>query len=97
MDFGLTLFEMVVIFSTMVIAYIIFGITGFGSALIASPILALFIPVAKIVPLLAIVDMFAAITNVARHSRHADLAEFMPSAGVNHKGNSNLLQPFLLA
>ena len=75
MDFGLTLFEMVVIFSTMVIAYIIFGITGFGSALIASPILALFIPVAKIVPLLAIVDMFAAITNVARHSRHADLAE----------------------
>ncbi|EKN3734654.1 sulfite exporter TauE/SafE family protein, partial [Yersinia enterocolitica] len=51
MDFGLTAFEMVAIFSTMVIAYIIFGITGFGSALIASPVLALFIPIAKIVPL----------------------------------------------
>ncbi|HDL7412926.1 TPA: sulfite exporter TauE/SafE family protein, partial [Yersinia enterocolitica] len=41
----------------------------------ASPVLALFIPIAKIVPLLAIVDMVAAITNVARHSRHADIAE----------------------
>ncbi|CFR25736.1 sulfite exporter TauE/SafE family protein [Yersinia kristensenii] len=75
MDFGLTFFEMAAIFSTMVVAYIIFGITGFGSSLIASPVLALFIPVAKIVPLLAIIDMVAAITNVARHSRHADIVE----------------------
>lgn len=75
MDLGFTLFELAAIFATMVVAYIIFGLTGFGSALIASPVLALFIPVAKIVPLLAIVDMFAAVTNVARHSRNADLGE----------------------
>ncbi|CNE82221.1 sulfite exporter TauE/SafE family protein [Yersinia nurmii] len=75
MDLGFTLFELAAIFATMVVAYTIFGLTGFGSALIASPVLALFMPVAKIVPLLAIVDLFAAVTNVARHSKNADLSE----------------------
>ncbi|MFD1260226.1 sulfite exporter TauE/SafE family protein [Entomomonas asaccharolytica] len=65
----------IIIWLTIVIAYIIFGITGFGTALIASPILAFFIPVNKIVPLLALLDCFAAITNVTRDRLKADTSE----------------------
>jgi uncharacterized membrane protein YfcA len=48
---------------TLVIAYIIFGIAGFGTALIAAPVLAQIMPVATIVPLLALLDCLAAIVN----------------------------------
>jgi uncharacterized membrane protein YfcA len=48
---------------TLAIAYIIFGIAGFGTALIAAPILAQVMPVASIVPMLALLDCLAAIIN----------------------------------
>lgn len=64
-----------VIFATLSCAYVIFGIAGFGSALLASPVLALYIPVAKIVPLLALIDMCAAFINVRRDARKADWGE----------------------
>lgn len=65
----------IIIWLTITTAYIIFGITGFGTALVASPILAFFIPINKIVPLLALLDCFAAITNVLRDRLQADKAE----------------------
>ena len=46
---------------TLIAAYIIFGIAGFGTALIAAPLLAHVMPVTAIVPLLAILDCLAAI------------------------------------
>ncbi len=64
-----------VVFITLLCAYIIFGIAGFGTALVASPILALYIPIAKIVPLLALMDMCAAFINVSRDGRKADWSE----------------------
>ncbi|MFC0708454.1 sulfite exporter TauE/SafE family protein [Azorhizophilus paspali] len=64
-----------VIFFTLLCAYIIFGIAGFGTALVASPILALYVPVAKIVPLLALMDMCAAFVNVSREGRKANWQE----------------------
>lgn len=45
---------------TLIAAYVIFGVAGFGSALIAAPLLAHVLPVASIVPLLAILDCLAA-------------------------------------
>jgi uncharacterized membrane protein YfcA len=48
---------------TLAIAYIIFGIAGFGTALIAAPVLAQVMPVASIVPMLALLDCTAAIIN----------------------------------
>jgi uncharacterized protein len=45
---------------TLVVGYTIFGIAGFGAALIVAPILAHVIPVADIVPMLAALDMVAA-------------------------------------
>jgi len=45
----------------LLIAYIIFGISGFGTALISAPLLAFYMPVAKIIPLLALLDFLAAL------------------------------------
>ncbi|MCS3433367.1 putative membrane protein YfcA [Klebsiella sp. BIGb0407] len=61
--------------ASLLVAYIIFGIAGFGTALVASPVMALYIPVAKIVPLLALLDMCAAIVNVSRDARNAQWSE----------------------
>jgi len=71
----LPLSEMVLIFCAVTAAYVIFGIAGFGTALIASPILANFMPVSQIVPLLALLDMFAALKSIAKDGRKADVAE----------------------
>lgn len=47
----------------LIAAYVIFGAAGFGSALIAAPILSQAMPVAAVVPLLALLDCLAAIVN----------------------------------
>src|ERR1700730_16969338 len=51
---------------TLAVAYVIFSITGFGTALIAAPILAQVMPVSAIVPLLALLDCAAAAINGVR-------------------------------
>ena len=71
----LQIVDLVIIGIGLTFAYIIFGITGFGTALIASPLLAFFIPVDKIVPLLALLDCSAAIANVARDRKQANMGE----------------------
>jgi len=56
-------------------AYVVFGLAGFGTALVAGPVLAHFVPVADIVPLLALLDCAAASVNVARDRKAADTGE----------------------
>lgn len=46
------------------LAYIVFGVAGFGTALVAGPILILFMPLSKIVPLLVLLDFIAAFGNL---------------------------------
>lgn len=60
---------------TVLLAYIVFGIAGFGTALVAGPLLALWLPLKQIVPLLALLDCAAATTNLLRDGRRADRAE----------------------
>lgn len=67
--------QFAIVCAGVVVAYIIFGIAGFGTALVAGPVLANFIPVASVVPLLALLDFFAAVANVSRDARSADTAE----------------------
>lgn len=67
--------DIVICFITLFFAYIIFGMAGFGSALIAGPILALYLPLSMIVPLLALIDLTAAIINVFRDGKQADFKE----------------------
>ena len=45
------------------VAYIVFGIAGFGTALVAGPVLIHFMPLAKIIPLLVLLDFVAAFGN----------------------------------
>ncbi len=67
--------QLLVVCLGVAIAYVIFGLAGFGTALVAGPVLAHFVPVATIVPLLALLDFAAAGVNVARDGKSADTAE----------------------
>ena len=65
----------VVIGGVVGLAYVIFGIAGFGTALIAGPALTQFMPLSRVVPMLAMLDFVAAVTNVVRDGKRADLPE----------------------
>lgn len=67
--------EWLVVALGVAFAYVIFGLAGFGTALVAGPVLAQFLPVATIVPLLALLDFVAATVNVARDWRSAETSE----------------------
>lgn len=56
-------------------AYLVFGITGFGSALISIPLLAHFLPLDTIVPLIVLVDFSAACTTGLRDRDRVDRGE----------------------
>ncbi|WP_437883712.1 sulfite exporter TauE/SafE family protein [Pseudomonas sp. LRF_L74] len=45
-------------------AYVVFGIAGFGTALVAAPVLLHFLPLSKIIPLLVLLDFIAAFGNL---------------------------------
>lgn len=81
MEFLMELFEVFsalqisIMLITIVFSYIIFGMVGFGTALIASPVLLNFLPLSQIIPLLALLDMFAAISNVVKDGKKADFSE----------------------
>jgi uncharacterized membrane protein YfcA len=45
----------------VLVAYTVFGLSGFGSTVISVPILAHFLPVSYLVPLMALLDLFSAI------------------------------------
>lgn len=70
-----SLIQISIMLISIVFSYIIFGMVGFGTALIASPILLNFLPLSQIIPLLALLDMFAAISNVAKDGKKADFSE----------------------
>ncbi|UOO88592.1 sulfite exporter TauE/SafE family protein [Vitreoscilla massiliensis] len=60
-----------IIASSVLLAYTLFGISGFGTALIAAPLLSLYLPLPKIVPLLALLDVLAACNNVYHDRKFA--------------------------
>jgi uncharacterized protein len=66
-----------IVLPALVVAYIIFGIAGFGTALVAAPILAQAMPVASIVPLLALLDFVAAAVSGVRLSDKVALTELV--------------------
>lgn len=74
---NLTASHLSVIWLGVALSYVVFGIAGFGTTLVASPLLAQFMPVSHIVPLLALLDFFAASTNLARDSRKAEFSELI--------------------
>ncbi len=60
---GLTFFQFISGFVVILIAFIVRGITGFGSGLIAIPLLALMLPITIAVPMLGLLDYLAALSH----------------------------------
>lgn len=59
----------------VVAAYTVFGLTGFGSGIVAIPLLALFLPLKLAVTLLMLLDIAAGTVLVGRHHRGVRFAE----------------------
>ena len=65
----------------IVVAYTVFGLSGFGSTVIAVPILAHFLPVSYLVPLMAVLDLASAIivgTSGREHVSKEELKRLIP-------------------
>ena len=73
MDFSMA--QWAAIWAVVAAAYVVFGIAGFGTALMAGPVLTQLMPLSRVVPLLALLDFSAAVTNLLRDGRRADVAE----------------------
>lgn len=63
-ELGFTALNWLFIVSGIFAAYIVFGIAGFGTALVAGPILINFMPLSQIIPLLVMLDFIAAFGNL---------------------------------
>jgi len=64
-----------------IIGYTVFGLSGFGSTVISVPILAHFLPVSYLVPLMAILDLFSAVfmgTTGREHVSKAEMKRIIP-------------------
>lgn len=60
----------------VLVAYAVFGATGFGSSIISVPALAHFFPLTFVVPLVTALDVAAAANASGRQWRHAQWGEF---------------------
>ena len=74
MEFTLSWETVVISQFVIVAAYLVFGIAGFGTALISAPLLPS-VPVGRLIPVLALLDFVAAVTNVIKDRRKADYRE----------------------
>lgn len=63
----------------VVAAYAVFGLTGFGSGIVAMPLLALFLPLKLAVTLIMLLDIAAGAVLVGRHRRGVRYAEVASS------------------
>lgn len=57
-------------FSILIVAYTFRGVTGFGSGLIATPLLALSFPLTFVIPFISILDITASFTHVMHTRQH---------------------------
>jgi uncharacterized membrane protein YfcA len=55
--------DWLLVVSGIAAAYVVFGIAGFGTALVAGPVLIHFMPLSRIIPLLVLLDFVAAFGN----------------------------------
>jgi uncharacterized membrane protein YfcA len=62
---------------TLVVAYVVFGMVGFGTTLVSAPILAHVLPLATVVPALALTDFVAAWANGFRLGAHVERKEVL--------------------
>lgn len=66
MDALPSLLTLLVAEPTLVVAYVVFGMVGFGTTLVSAPVLAHVLPVSTVIPALALTDFIASCTNGLR-------------------------------
>ncbi len=59
-------------------AYFVRGITGFGSALVAVPLLVLVLPLTLVVPTIVLLDYLASMSHGIRHFKHIQWRDLLP-------------------
>jgi uncharacterized membrane protein YfcA len=59
------------------LAYVVYGLTGFGASIVAIPLLVQFFPLRFAVPLMLVFDLFAGILLGLRHRRHLSRPELL--------------------
>ncbi len=70
-----------IMFMTISLAYVIFSIAGFGTALVAGPVLVNYMPLSQAIPLLVLLDCVAAFGKLTRSHKHVvriELARLLP-------------------
>lgn len=77
MTLTLPLLIVVTTASIVFFAFVIFGLTGFGSSITAMPFLALLFPLHFAVPFMLVLDLTAALVICLQHNRAVDRDEFL--------------------
>lgn len=62
----------------LIVAYVVRGITGFGSGLIAIPLLALMLPLWVVVPMIGLLDYLASLSHGFNHRQSIQWREIVP-------------------
>ncbi len=75
---SLSALQLLLAAAILVLAFVVRGITGFGSGLIAIPLLALMLPVSVVVPTVALLDYLAALSHGLKHRRNVQWREILP-------------------
>ncbi len=75
---SLTIIELLLALAILVVAYLVRGITGFGSGLIAIPLLALMLPITIVVPMIGLLDYSASLSHGVSHRRSIQWREIVP-------------------
>ncbi len=75
---SLSLLQLIAAFCILIIAYVLRGITGFGSGLIAIPLLALMLPISVVVPMVSILDYTASLTHGMKHRSNIQWRQILP-------------------
>ncbi|MCU7843066.1 MAG: sulfite exporter TauE/SafE family protein [Candidatus Thiodiazotropha sp. (ex Monitilora ramsayi)] len=84
------------------VAYFVRGITGFGSALVAVPLLTLTMPITVVVPIVVLLDYLASMSHGIKHFHHIEWRDLLPMLPFSVLGIvlalylMNSLQPGLL-
>ncbi|KAF1067489.1 MAG: hypothetical protein GAK45_01651 [Pseudomonas citronellolis] len=72
-----SLWQWLLMEAAVILAYVVFGIAGFGTALIAAPLLASSLPLARIIPLLVVLDFTASFGNWIPSRKSIDRRELL--------------------
>jgi uncharacterized protein len=62
---------------SVTLGYTVYGITGFGAAIVAVPLLAHFLPLRFAVPMMLVFDLFAGVLLGLKNRRHLDRSELL--------------------